>query len=121
MTHPENERTVSDYDGEDNLVKDNESAPQVEGDRNQVIEKNFGTAIANVEGDFILNQSSSRAFSLHQLPADIKDFTGRKDEINQIVGHLKSSETVAISAVAGMPGVGKSSLVIAAYSSCAAH
>ncbi|NJM74411.1 MAG: tetratricopeptide repeat protein [Acaryochloridaceae cyanobacterium RU_4_10] len=50
--------------------------------------------------------------SLHQLPADVSDFTGRKNEIESILEHLKRGETVAISAVAGMPGVGKSALAI---------
>jgi tetratricopeptide (TPR) repeat protein len=85
---------------------------QVEGDRNQVIANNFGTAIGNVEGSVFLNQPPPRALSLHQLPADVSDFTGRKDEIESIQVHLKRGETVAISAVAGMPGVGKSALAI---------
>jgi tetratricopeptide (TPR) repeat protein len=88
------------------------SRSQVEGDRNQVIANNFGTAFANVRGNVFLNQPPPRALSFHQLPADISDFTGRTDEIETILGHLKRGETVAISAVAGMPGVGKSALAI---------
>jgi tetratricopeptide (TPR) repeat protein len=94
-------------------MKDDDSQPsQVEGYLNQVIANNFGTAFANVAGNVFLNQSPPRALSLHQLPADISDFTGRKDEIESILGHLNRGETVAISAVAGMPGVGKSALAI---------
>jgi tetratricopeptide (TPR) repeat protein len=94
-------------------VKDDESArSQVEGNRNQFIETNFGTAITNVAGDVFLNQPPPKALSLHQLDADIADFTGRENEIELILGHLKDKETVAISAVSGMPGVGKSALAI---------
>jgi tetratricopeptide (TPR) repeat protein len=94
------------------MKNDDSSRSQVEGDRNQVIATNLGTAIGNVEGSVFLNQSLPRALSLHQLPANISDFTGRKDEIESILGHLNRGETVAISAVAGMPGVGKSALAI---------
>jgi hypothetical protein len=69
---------------------------QVEGDRNQVIANNFGTAFANVDGDVILNQTQSRFLSEHPLPAYNPDFTGRKDEIESILGHLRNRETVAI-------------------------
>jgi tetratricopeptide (TPR) repeat protein len=94
------------------MKDDDSNQSQTEGDHNQVIETNIGTAIGNVEGNVFLNQFPQRALSLHQLPADISDFTGRKDEIENILRHLKRGETVAISAVAGMPGVGKSALTI---------
>ena len=84
---------------------------QVAGNNNQVISNNFGTAIGNAEKVF-LNQAQPKVLSLHRLPADIADFTGREDQIERIVEHLKSSETVGICAVAGMPGVGKSALAI---------
>lgn len=32
-------------------MKDDESAPQIKGDRNQAIGQNYGTAIANVKGN----------------------------------------------------------------------
>jgi tetratricopeptide (TPR) repeat protein len=94
------------------MKNDDSSRSQIEGDRNQVIATNLGTAIGNVEGSVFLNQPPPRALSLYQLPADVSDFTGRKDEIEGILGHLNRGETVAISAVAGMPGVGKSALAI---------
>lgn len=50
-----------------------------------------------------------------QLPRDIGDFTGRKDElteIEQLLGASGHGTALAISAVAGMGGVGKSALVI---------
>jgi NB-ARC domain len=93
------------------MKDDDSSRSQFEGNRNQGINTNIGTAIANAR-DIILNQSPPRTLSRHQLPADIADFTGRKDEIESIVSHLKAGETVAISAVAGMAGVGKSALAI---------
>jgi tetratricopeptide (TPR) repeat protein len=94
------------------MKNDDSQRSQIEGDRNQFIPNNFGNAFANVAGDVILNQSQPRALSLHQLPADIADFTGRKAEIENILDHLKDGKTVTISAVAGMPGVGKSALAI---------
>lgn len=49
-----------------------------------------------------------------QLPADLADFTGRENAVRAIVDRLTSSgsETVVISAIAGMGGVGKSSLAV---------
>jgi hypothetical protein len=52
------------------------------------------------------------AIRLSQLPADIGDFTGRNDEIDTIRQQLLGGKSLVISAVAGMPGVGKSALAI---------
>jgi NB-ARC domain len=94
-------------------MKDDDSQrSQFEGDRNQIIRDNFGTAIGNVGRDAILNQTQPRVLSEHPLPAYSSYFTGRKNEIENILGHLRSGETVAISAIAGMPGVGKSALAL---------
>jgi tetratricopeptide (TPR) repeat protein len=83
----------------------------VKGDRNQSISQNFGTAIANVQGDVNFNQQP-KFLSLHQLPSDIADFTGRTTEIETIRQQLLGGKSLVISAVAGMPGVGKSALAI---------
>lgn len=83
----------------------------VKGDGNQAIGHNFGTAIANVQGDVNFNQPP-KFLSLHQLPPDIADFTGRITEIETIRQQLLGGKSLVISAVAGMAGVGKSALAI---------
>jgi tetratricopeptide (TPR) repeat protein len=83
----------------------------VKGDRNQAIGQNFGNAFGNIEGDVYLNQQP-KFLSLHQLPSDIADFTGRTTEIETIRQQLLGGKSLVISAVAGMAGVGKSALAI---------
>jgi DNA-binding SARP family transcriptional activator len=51
------------------------------------------------------------------LPADIGDFTGRHEEVGQLLAYFSGakagdSRTVAISSVAGMSGVGKTALAV---------
>jgi tetratricopeptide (TPR) repeat protein/transcriptional regulator with XRE-family HTH domain len=54
--------------------------------------------------------------ALHQLPADIPDFTGRESELARLRGIVAGNATqgaaVVISAIAGMAGVGKTALVV---------
>ncbi len=54
------------------------------------------------------------AFSrLHQLPADLGDFTGRGAEFAEIVGRLRGAGgRVGLSALRGMGGVGKTTLAV---------
>ncbi len=56
------------------------------------------------------------ANSLHQLPPDIEDFTAREEvlaEVASLLGRRDASQTaVAISAIAGKGGVGKTALAI---------
>jgi tetratricopeptide (TPR) repeat protein len=63
----------------------------------------------------ILNFTAARE-SLHQLPADIRDFTGRTEEISHckeaIVRAAGAGTATPLIAVSGMPGVGKSTLAI---------
>ena len=94
----------------------------LKGDRNQVIASlsDNAKAIGNVTGNVTFNENHlhqplPRQLSLHQLPNDIADFTGRNTELQQITQLLQTSgnrTAVAISAVAGMPGVGKSALAV---------
>jgi tetratricopeptide (TPR) repeat protein len=83
----------------------------VKGDRNLAIVQNFGNAFGNIEGNVYLNQQP-KFLSLHQLPSDIADFTGRTTEIETIRQQLLGGKSLVISAVAGMAGVGKSALAI---------
>ena len=46
---------------------------------------------------------------LHQLPADLPDFVGRKDEISRAEANIQA---IGICLAVGMPGVGKSSFAI---------
>src|SRR5438552_1271397 len=46
----------------------------------------------------------------YQLPDDIGDFTGREAEVNKLCARLHDSR--GTSCIAGMPGVGKSTLAI---------
>jgi tetratricopeptide (TPR) repeat protein len=99
--------------GDDRSTTDNIPNPiRVGGNGNQVIPENFGVAINSVGRDVVINQPQPKFLSLHQLPADIADFTGRKAEINTIRQQLLGGKSLVISAVAGMPGVGKSKLAI---------
>jgi tetratricopeptide (TPR) repeat protein len=50
---------------------------------------------------------------LYQLPSDLADFTGRGEEINELIKVLaEGNGRVAISAIGGMGGVGKTSLAV---------
>jgi len=49
---------------------------------------------------------------LHQLPADLADFTGREDEVRELVALLGGRAGATISAIGGMGGVGKTALAV---------
>jgi len=50
---------------------------------------------------------------LHQLPADLADFTGREDEVRELVALLgEGAAGATISAIGGMGGVGKTALAV---------
>jgi len=51
--------------------------------------------------------------ALHQLPAPPADFTGRADEIEQLLAALSDGKRAAISGLSGMGGVGKTALGLA--------
>jgi len=51
--------------------------------------------------------------SLHQLPADLADFTGREKEVGELVALLgEGAAGATISAIGGMGGVGKTALAV---------
>ncbi len=80
----------------------------------------------NVTHIFQRSLARFTAVPLHQLPADLTDFTGRQDELEQVMALLQpttpSGETAnaicatakrdTIASIAGMAGVGKSALAI---------
>jgi tetratricopeptide (TPR) repeat protein len=81
----------------------------------------------DVSGDLVLvRQSSDRGLqknvppapvhTIRQLPPDIGDFTGRREELLRLREMLLATKSapsvVAISAVSGKPGVGKSALAV---------
>lgn len=47
-----------------------------------------------------------------RLPQDTADFTGRNDEADRLCAVLESGRTVALSAVSGMGGIGKTALAV---------
>lgn len=91
----------------------------VQGDRNVVIGSlsDNAKAIAHI-GTYIekqIHQSHPLQLSLHQLPSDVADFTGRDIEIQQLIVQLQPTQgqsAPAIAALSGMGGVGKSALAI---------
>jgi len=51
--------------------------------------------------------------SLHQLPADLADFTGREEEVRELAALLgEGAAGATISAIGGMGGVGKTALAV---------
>lgn len=51
---------------------------------------------------------------LHQLPADIADFTGRTGDVERLCAHLRAGTGTAVRlcAISGKPGAGKSTLAL---------
>jgi tetratricopeptide (TPR) repeat protein len=78
------------------------------GDDNQAAGVNYGTMIK----DIVLQIQQEKLYTLQkfQVPRAVGDFVGRGEYITKIEESLLADETVAISAVAGMGGVGKSTL-----------
>jgi CHAT domain-containing protein len=78
------------------------------------IAKNYGPVILQFTSPADQLQESE---SINQLPRDIPDFTGRSDEIVQVLQVLGEAETIedsspVILSISGAPGVGKSTLAV---------
>lgn len=91
--------------GNDNVIADRTTGDVVRGDKT--------TAGDVVHGDkhIHIEQAGSPALSaLHQLPAPPRDFTGRREEIEELLREMETG--VTISGLRGMGGVGKTALAL---------
>ena len=62
----------------------------------------------------ILGEPRSLNPPTHNLPPPVADFTGRSDDVNKLVSHLKGgSATGAVVGIHGMGGIGKTQLALA--------
>ncbi|PZO54476.1 MAG: hypothetical protein DCF15_11655, partial [Phormidesmis priestleyi] len=92
---------------------------RVSGDNNQIFDSVKNSTVFGDVGGNVTIEAVKRVTSPFQLPRNVADFTGRVEELALIEAALTATDgmgTVAISAVAGMAGVGKSALA-----NCAAH
>ena len=80
-----------------------------------------GAAIVTGDGNVLVNLSPDRAEplldrlfppQLFQLPPDLPDFVGRKPQIDRVLETMWSGGEAAISAFAGLGGIGKTSLAV---------
>jgi transcriptional regulator with XRE-family HTH domain/tetratricopeptide (TPR) repeat protein len=84
-----------------------------ETDRDRLI----AAAHQRVGGDADQTSIAEPAGVLRQLPADLSTFTGRESELAELMAavdtsHAAGPRTVVISAIEGMPGVGKTHLAV---------
>jgi len=77
---------------------------------------NIETAVGVVEGDLIVHQSprpTPKPTGIpHNLPRSGAQFVGREKEIETLHQQLQQSDRIAISAIAGMGGIGKTELAL---------
>jgi DNA-binding SARP family transcriptional activator/tetratricopeptide (TPR) repeat protein len=66
----------------------------------------------SVTGQSVTGQSVTGPIRPAQLPASVADFTGRKSSAKQLADALAPGATVAISAVTGTGGMGKTALAV---------
>lgn len=88
---------------------DGESTNQLHGNASNVVQ------VRDIHGDLHLHQPqpSVRPATPHQLPADIRQFSGREDELRQLDALLAEEPAAAvICAIAGTAGVGKTALAV---------
>lgn len=102
-------------------VKTNDSLVDF-GDGNQfgdiTIRDIAGNNIIKININIYFDKNNTQpSFSLHQLRDPVPDFVGRKEEIDNLVRILTSDEkhqTIAISGIRGLGGIGKTELAYAA-------
>jgi len=80
-------------------------------DNGDLLRKHYGDWLGRLKG--MVGAELAAPSSLHQLPADLADFTGREGEVRELVALLGGGRGGAtISAIGGMGGVGKTALAI---------
>jgi tetratricopeptide (TPR) repeat protein len=88
---------------------DGEAANQLHGTASNVVQ------VRDVHGDLYLHQPQPtiRQVVPHQLPADVRQFSGRDDELRRLDALLtEKPSAVVICAIAGTAGVGKTALAV---------
>ncbi len=71
------------------------------------------TAVVPIRKVEIATRGKGPTFSTAQLPADINDFTGRADNVEQVGDQLRGSrDSVPVCVIRGMAGIGKSALAV---------
>ncbi|MEU0882714.1 tetratricopeptide repeat protein [Lentzea sp. NPDC005914] len=88
---------------------DGEPANQFHGDATNVVQ------VRDVHGDLHLHQPqpSIHLVTPHQLPADVRQFSGRDSELRQLDALLAEAPAeVVVCAIAGTAGVGKTALAV---------
>ncbi|MFD9903503.1 BTAD domain-containing putative transcriptional regulator [Streptomyces sp. NPDC059063] len=63
-------------------------------------------------GDAAGPHAPDRSYGSAQLPQDTADFTGRNEEVDRLCAALQKGRIVAVSAVSGMGGIGKTALAV---------
>jgi DNA-binding XRE family transcriptional regulator len=58
--------------------------------------------------------AAAQGFATQALPYPIRSFTGREEELAELVGALSDADRTGIYVIRGMPGVGKTSLAVQA-------
>lgn len=86
------------------------------GERSVAVGTNYGLINTGDNAQFYINQPRSPGIP-GELIADISEFTGRDDEVAQVLSLLKRQEdeqatAVVVSAVSGQGGVGKTALAV---------
>jgi len=80
-------------------------------DNSDLLRKHYADWLGRLRG--MVGFEVAAPSSLHQLPADLADFTGREGEVRELVALLGGGAAGAtISAIGGMGGVGKTALAV---------
>ena len=93
--------------------------PEFEGTHNSAVHSSgdycVNVAVNHGTINYVVQQIKQERFkALKQLPRDILNFVGRSEQLTEVEGVLRQGNgaTIAISALSGMGGVGKSALAI---------
>ena len=106
-------RVEGDQIGEQRSVSGNENRT-VQGDGNQSF-LGDGNQVFQARGDINVNLSPQQPETTgipHNLPRSNAQFVGRGQDLKTLHRQLQQNERLAISAIAGMGGIGKSELAL---------